>query len=465
MTKIKCVLEGLFGKFPDKEFSRQLEVRLQKEFCYVDPLDLNSMMRWYQDGVFYAGIYHKLGDVLSEYGYELEIEFPPLKEVFLNKTETKYRPFQEEAVTTALEKRYGIIQAPPGLGKTACASKIIQSLGAKAIILVEDTAPFDQAVKALKQFCNIDAHKIKTRNYTYGDVNVAMIQTLLAAHKRNSVSDQLLFDHCNEIEVVIIDEVHHTQADSYIDMLHLFPNAKYIIGMSATPYSTDGRNSIIYSLVGPVIYEVPYGACIDAGILVPTTLFTEDVPVLKAPSKAVFTKYTKGLVTGLQKYKTAVEDHIVNNDERNRMIMEFVAFQNKEGRSCAIIVDKLEHANKFHKMSGGKIAIIEGKTPAKTRNSIKHRLATKELLCVVSTLFDEAVDIPTLDAIVYASGGKSRVKAIQRLRCTRSAPDKERGYAYLPIDSHPTLEKHSKETLKHLEEFFGNHPKNEIIRL
>lgn len=467
--KHKITLEGLFAEVSPAITNPTIEAELRQRLSYVEPDDLTTLIKFYEDSYFYSGSYNIVKSIIESYGITVDVDYKDV-EVFLKKeltTKNKYRPFQEEAVNAALEKRFGIIQAPPGTGKTFIAAKITEKVNARTLIIAEDTAPYRQMIGTFKKFFNYSVGELKTKNYKVDEVSVAMLQTLISAYKRGDSRDIELFKFLEKVECLIIDEVHHIQADTYIDIIHLFPNIKYFIGLSATPYSTTGRDLLMHSIVGPVIYKITYPQTIDAGILVPTTLYTEVVP-----NKTQLSDHDEN-ADAFSKHRALKEQLIMNDPLRNKMILDFVDFLNSENKSCAIIIDRVEHGKALQARYGDGLVLVEGATKEKDRELIWEKLKNKEILAIASTLIDEAVDLPSLDGVAYASGGKSRVKAIQRLRCTRTfsgetiygKETKDRGYAYLPIDSHKNLRPHSVETRDYILDFFENHPQNEHIEL
>ena len=80
-------------------------------------------------------------------------------------------------------------------------------------------------------------------------------------------------------------------------------------------------------------------------------------------------------------------------------------------------------------------------------------IPTKEkklLMVICSSIWDEGVDIPNLDAIIVAGGGMSEIKAIQKVgRGLRKTATKDSVQVIDFSDlSHKYLRKHSRERVK-----------------
>lgn len=70
-------------------------------------------------------------------------------------------------------------------------------------------------------------------------------------------------------------------------------------------------------------------------------------------------------------------------------------------------------------------------------------------ICVHNTLADEGLDLPALDAVILAGGGKSYVKAFQRVgRALRLYPGKTKAYVIDFYDDSKYLRKHSNRRIK-----------------
>ena len=68
---------------------------------------------------------------------------------------------------------------------------------------------------------------------------------------------------------------------------------------------------------------------------------------------------------------------------------------------------------------------------------------------IATTLADEGLDIPSLDCLILAGGGKSATRAYQRIgRALRPAPDKEEAAILDFFDRAPYLQEHSLERLR-----------------
>jgi superfamily II DNA or RNA helicase len=86
------------------------------------------------------------------------------------------------------------------------------------------------------------------------------------------------------------------------------------------------------------------------------------------------------------------------------------------------------HANTLKNLiPGSEVLTASGdnkKTPKK-RKEVLNRLRSKETMCVIgTTLLDEGIDVPSAEVGIFAGGGKSSTRALQRVgRFIRKDPN------------------------------------------
>jgi superfamily II DNA or RNA helicase len=158
---------------------------------------------------------------------------------------------QEQAMPALLAHELGVLCAPPGIGKTVIATRLIADRARSTLVLVHRKPLLEQWVKRLNEFLDLDADEIGTigggRGKPTGKVDVAMVQSL-ARHK---TLDQLLAGY----GYIIVDECHHVPAVTTERVLQTSP-ARYVTGLTATPKRRDGHHPIITMQCGPVRHTI-----------------------------------------------------------------------------------------------------------------------------------------------------------------------------------------------------------------
>ena len=85
------------------------------------------------------------------------------------------------------------------------------------------------------------------KNKSNGTIDIAMVQSMDLA---DGVDDRI-----SDYGFVIIDECHHVGAVSFEKVLAQV-KAKYVLGLTATPYRRDGHQPIIHMQCGPICHKI-----------------------------------------------------------------------------------------------------------------------------------------------------------------------------------------------------------------
>lgn len=232
--------------------------------------------------------------------------------------------------------------------------------------------------------------------------------------------------------VAIYDEAHFLATDTLQTIYKAGKKCKYIIGLSGTDWRDDGADLLLESVCGPRIYNMPASKLIEENYLVPANIVIFDVP-----------EVNKNLGN---KYISIYNTYITNNEVRNSMIIDSARSLINKGRRVLILVRYISHGNKLSEMiSDIPHYFVNGELDSETRNSVKEEFENGDLKCLIaSSVYDIGVDIPCLDALILAGGGKSSVRALQRIgRVIRKFPNKNNAIVVDFFDNAKFLDNHS----------------------
>lgn len=148
----------------------------------------------------------------------------------------------------------GLIVLPTGKGKSILGLAIAHSLKQKTLIIVHKddlVVGWKEDIKLCfndMQGTSLGVGLIKAKSRKIGEqITIATVQTL------NRMSEEEIENLSNEFGLVIIDEAHHCPATSY-DLLMKF-NAKYKLGLTATPERNDGTVYLMQLHFGGVCFN------------------------------------------------------------------------------------------------------------------------------------------------------------------------------------------------------------------
>lgn len=404
-------------------------------------------------GAYPTGLSIKIFQYLKEHDYEIEI-INDLPKTQPNEKLSSFklpdlRDYQLEAIAQACKRKRGIIQMPPGAGKTETAVGLVLTLQRPTIFFVNTTSLLYQAKERFEKYLpDVKIGIIGDGKIEPGIITIASVQTvsswLIEPEKpkkkssetqekylekllryENNIKDfnenyNLACDFLKKFPVAIFDETHHLAADTFYACSSHCNESEFIIGLSATPWRDDGADLLIEAGSGPIFYSISFDTLINQDFLLPAEIHIHEYTPL--PPLALPDQYS------LQ-YKICITE----NEDRNDKIVEVTCGLVEQGLQVLVLAKEIAHIDLLKKMLDGKginSIVIHGTTKKRQENLEKFK--NKEVPVLIgSGVFDEGVDMPSLDAVVLAAGGKSKVKVYQRLgRALRKYPGKKMAYLH-----------------------------------
>lgn len=288
-------------------------------------------------------------------------------------------------------------------------------------VLTEDL--MRQAHKTLSNVLNVPVGMIGGGKFDIQGINVCTIQTAVRAvnignnnfkindyqfdeedvwDKKNLDSEDRLITLKNLLSSVnglYMDECHHTSARTVKDVLTASPHAFWRFGGSATPYREDGAEIMIQAMFGKKIVDVTASYLIDKGYLIqPYILFV--------PWSDNCDSYA---------WQSIYSSCVVKNDAFNSHVAQTAKHLIKNGMSTLILVQQYAQGDFIKSLLPG-VEFVTSKMTSLKREQCIQDLRDKKVLCMIATtLADEGLDIPTLDAAILAGGGASATRVHQRI--------------------------------------------------
>lgn len=239
----------------------------------------------------------------------------------------------------------------------------------------------------------------------------ASIQTL----QNNLESLNLTSDY---YDFIIIDEVHHIAANSYRPVLEKF-DPKILLGLTATPERMDNEN-ILNDFCDVVAAEIRLPEALNRKLLCPFQYFGISDNVDLKNIKWQNGKYSPSELTKAYNSNIRVGDVILKCEEYLTDIKNVIAL-------CFCVTQ--EHARfmseKFNEAGLKSDYLVSGRNDI--RSKVKSQLLKKEInYLFVVDIFNEGVDIPEIDTILFLRPTESLTVFLQQLgRGLRFADNKE----------------------------------------
>ncbi|GEK90984.1 TOTE conflict system archaeo-eukaryotic primase domain-containing protein [Alkalibacterium kapii] len=353
------------------------------------------------------------------------------------------RPQQQEAVTRLLEHDTGILCGSTAFGKTVAAINLIAEKEVNTLVLVNKVSLATQWRKRIDEFLEWpESESAKSfvgqlgggKKTLTNKIDVALLQSL---YRKGTVNECV-----KNYGMIIVDECHHISAFSFESVLKQ-ANPKHVYGLTATPRRKDGHQPIIYMQCGDIRYQ-------------------DD-----AKKQAEKRPFSHTLVTRFTPLDQSIKEgdnlqdlysDLINNDNRNRLIVEDVLENAKEKRYSLILTERIEHIKILKALLEEEldnVFVLSGNQGKKKNNEVMEKLEAHESdvpFVIISTgkYIGEGFDDSRLDSLFLAMpfSWKGRLQQYAgRLHRLHEGKSDVRVYDYADIHL-PVLERMYQKRLK-----------------
>jgi len=358
-----------------------------------------------------------------------DIRAAPEEQVPWWSVNAKWRPYQVDIHNKVCASPTGIINAVPRSGKTLMAARTIDSIALPALYIAPSVAIVRQTYNV---FCE-----------HFGEPMVARLDGSAKKHEKDIEKPivisttpsavRLPRDWYDTRDVLIIDESHHSAAETYHRINSLAQNVHYRYLFTGTNFRSGNDTLAMEAICSQVIHRVTVDDLVPKYLTKPRVFFA---PV-------------KGPKVSAEDWRAAYDKGIVDYEPRNNLIVNLATMLSQDNALPTIVlVRRRKHANMLAERIPNAVA-VKGGEAILTNDSIKDFLAGKVQVLVGTTVLGEGVDVPRAAALIYASGGAEGVSMLQSyFRPLTAHEGKKTAYIYDFIDSqHRTLRRHSKQRI------------------
>jgi len=235
------------------------------------------------------------------------------------------------------------------------------------------------------------------------DVLFASVQTLSQA--RYLSVDGFAPEH---FDYIVVDEFHHAAAASYRKVLNYF-RPRFLLGLTATPYRTDNQD--IFALCdGNVVYEIFLTDAINRGLLVPFRYygFYDE------------TDYTRVDFRNGRYDLDQLEKVLLQNKRADLVLAKYKQFETKRALGFCASIRHAEFMADYFSRHGVPAAVCHSGDNSSgcflERGPALEKLLNQEIKVLFSVdLFNEGVDMPSLDMVLFLRPTESFVVFLQQL--------------------------------------------------
>jgi len=320
------------------------------------------------------------------------------------------RGYQEAAINAASEAlnkhNNTLVVAPTGAGKTIMLSALVGKrykssqnvlvLQHRDELVSQNSNKFHLVNPSLK----ISEVNAAQKDWS-GDAVFAMVQTL--CREKN-------LDNMPKIDLIVVDEAHHTVADTYQRIISAAKKANegvQVVGFTATPNRGDKKG--LRDVFTNCSHQIEISTLIREGFLVPPKTFVIDVGVQEELRQVRKTA---------SDFDMADVEKIMNRHAINKRVVEEWT-EKASGRKTIVFCSTIIHAENVCEefVKQGVVArVVTGDTPKILRKEILADLATGNVQVVVNVaVLTEGFDSPPVSCIVLTRPCSYKATMVQMI--------------------------------------------------
>ena len=257
------------------------------------------------------------------------------------------------------------------------------------------------------------------KNKSNGIIDIAMVQSM---DLTDGVDDRIA-----DYGFVIVDECHHVGAVSFEKVLSQV-KAKYVLGLTATPYRRDGHQPIIHMQCGPIAHRIKQkdlSAHSSASWVIPRVTdfnhaWNDDIKIQDVSSR------------------------MIEDTERNKLIVRDVVESLDKGRFPLILTERREHLEILAKLLENKVEVLfqlHGGVRQKARREAFEKIkespeGCRKVILATGSYIGEGFDAPRLDTLFLTMPSSFKGRIVQYAgRLHRYHKDKQDIRIYDYVDS------------------------------
>lgn len=436
--KITNEIDPRITKMLDKIFTYDVQGAMWSD-AYKKKL-WDGKIHMYKNAVMPLAYINKFERVIKDFNeyYKcntiIEYEDKRNKEIMNTTFDTKFkvpdidlRYYQTEAVEIMLKKKFGIVAAGTGSGKTIIAAELIRRLNKRCLLLVNRIELAKQTQEEYEKYLGVEIGLMTEGNLSLNQIVVASVQTINAIldGDNKDKKKQLLLLLAN-INVCLWDESHNlSKSEWYKTIQKYLINNEYCIGFSGTPFRNDGATLQMNAVCGFVEYTKSSEELQNEGYLVKSKCYFLKYP--KEEKKIVINGNPFGtfVETDLE-YHEAYDKYIVNSIVRNSVISKIC--ETYKDKKILILVNRVSHGQLLKELIPNSM-FMQGATDKEERKDMfaEFKDGTKVLIGM-SQILSTGINIPSIDIMINCGANKSDITTIQSIgRVLRKSEGKEYG--------------------------------------
>jgi superfamily II DNA or RNA helicase len=305
--------------------------------------------------------------------------------------------YQKKALHEILKNNVGILEAPPGYGKTVIALATLLYRKQRTLIIVHTKELLAQWIQKIGDVLEIEKDDVGIigggKEKIGKKITVATYQSLVRKNLKIIV---------DKIGYIIVDECHRVPANTFQKVVKEF-KTRYILGLTATPFRKDKLQKLMFLYMGEIIHRID-----------PDKISSE----LQGVDSILEIRHTDFYPTfeKVKKYKAIVEA-LTEDENRNNLIVRDIIGEYSLDKSILVLTGRKGHCLKISQRLGQKVkhSVLTGNLSQKVRREILRDFKNKKIRVLIATsqLIGEGIDLPFLDTLFLVFPTSSKTRLIQ----------------------------------------------------
>lgn len=325
------------------------------------------------------------------------------REIMITPYDYQYECLNRIETHLTLGKRIGLVVMAMGLGKTVVAAFDVKrhfvAGGGRVLYLCH---MIDILYQARSEFEAIIGSGKSFGFFHGGEKTMKEVDCLFATFE--TIGNWLDMFEPTEFEYIIVDESHHSHAETYFKTIRHF-TPKFLLGMTGTPYRLDQKD--IRTIYGEPLFNLPLEEALGKGYLTPVDyrILTDEISIdeiLKDPNR---------------RWSIHALNRSIFIPKRDEEIASIIAREVKsiECPKTIVFCPSVRYCNHFTTFMPDSLTIHSG-ISWKERD-VRLEMFRQDMLDTVLAVdcFNEGIDIPRANVLVFLRSSASRRIFLQQL--------------------------------------------------
>ena len=306
------------------------------------------------------------------------------------------RDYQMEAFRTAVQYGRQLLLSPTASGKSLIIYLLARYYNKKTIVIVPTTSLVEQMAKDFQDYgYQEDICKIYSGQPVFdAPITITTWQSFAKAPKEVMQS----------FDVVVGDEAHLFKAQTLKGILEKMKTTAIRFGTTGTLDGSECHRLQLEGMFGPVKKVVSSYQLMEEGTIAQINI------------QCIILRHTK-----MKKMSYQDEmDYLVNNEERNKFIVNLV--KSLKGNTLVLFQYVEKHGEVLYDMMfntdmGGNIHYVYGGTDTEDREVVREIVEKNKEDTILASYgtFSTGINIKRIDNVVFASPSKSRIRNLQSI--------------------------------------------------